>query len=216
MHPVDRWTLYGSKGSGSAAVEMALALCGIDPGHVRASTWETDSARDALAAVNPLGQIPTLVAPDGTVLTESAAILAELGLRHPDSGLLSAEPVRRARELRALVFVATNCYAAIGVLDYPERWLPQGGDDSLQALRAGARQRLHTCWTAFAQAFQPLGFFFGGERLGAVDLLAAVVSRWSGGRAHLAAAHPVHGAWLQRVDAHPVVAAVAARHWPAA
>ena len=31
------------------------------------------------AAVNPLGQIPTLVLDDGTVLSESAAILIHLG-----------------------------------------------------------------------------------------------------------------------------------------
>ncbi len=210
----NEWTLYGSRGSGSAAVEMALALCGQPVRLVRASTWEPDSEREALAAVNPLGQIPTLVAPDGSVLTESAAILAELALRFPAAALLPADPPARARALRALAFVAANCYAAIGVIDYPERWLPGAADDALQALRAGARLRLHTTWSAFAQAFEPGSPFFSGDALGAPDLLAGVVSRWSGARAHLAAAHPAHAQWLERVDAHPVVAAVAARHWP--
>lgn len=212
----DLWTLYGSRGSGSAAVEMALVLCGQRCEVVRASTWEPDSDRAALAAVNPLGQIPTLVAPDGAVLTESAAILAELGLRFPASGLLPAEPAARGRTLRALAFVAANCYAAIGVYDYPERWLPGAGEDALKALRDGARARLHACWSLFAQAFEPQGEYLNGASPGGADLLAAVVSRWSGARAHLAAAHPTHAAWLQRVDAHPVVAEVVARHWPQA
>ncbi len=74
------WTLYGSAGSGSAVVEMALTRCGQRCHVLRASTWEPDSAQAELQRVNPLGQIPTLVAPDGSVLTDSAAILIHLGL----------------------------------------------------------------------------------------------------------------------------------------
>ena len=67
------WTLFGSAGSGSAAVEMALGRCGVAYRLVRASTWEEDSARAELLAVNPLGQIPTLQTDDG-VLTERARV----------------------------------------------------------------------------------------------------------------------------------------------
>ena len=37
-------TLFGSPGSGSAAIEMALRAAGIDYRIVRASEWEPDSA----------------------------------------------------------------------------------------------------------------------------------------------------------------------------
>lgn len=50
---------------------------------------------------------------------------------------------------------------------------------------------------------------------GALAFLAAVVSRWSGARAHLAQARPEFLALLQRLDAHPALAPVIARHWPA-
>jgi GST-like protein len=173
------WTLYGSAGSGSAAVEMALARCGQRCRVRRASTWEPDSAQDELQRVNPLGQIPTLVAPDGSVLTESAAILIHLGLSYPDSGLLPTQPAARAQALRALVFIAANCYAAIGVVDYPERWCT-GDDKALhERVRSGARARLHHCWSLFADQFSASPFL-GGQAPNAVDLLAAVVSRWSG------------------------------------
>jgi GST-like protein len=42
------YTLYGTKGSGSAAVEMALEMCGLPFRAVRASTWEPDSAQEEL------------------------------------------------------------------------------------------------------------------------------------------------------------------------
>lgn len=208
------WTLYGSAGSGSAAVEMALLRCGLPYRVRRASTWEADSAQAELQRTNPLGQIPALCAPDGSVLTESAAILIHLGLSYPDSALLPAEASARAQALRALVYIAANCYAAIGVVDYPERWCTVGDATTLNAVREAARARLHRYWEIFADQFahEP---FLGGARPGAADMLAAVVSRWSGTRAHLRQARPGLLACLERVQADAELAPVFARHWPA-
>jgi len=232
--------LYGSKGSGSAAIEAALELARVPYRVVETATWERNAAYDDLLKVNPLGQVPTLVLPDGTAISESAAILIHLGLAHPASGLLPADAAGRARTLRGLVFVAANCYAAIGVIDYPERWTgdippkrpaaasPQGGtrprggpsgadpsDDETtkERVRAGARARLHACWSMFADVFgrEP---YLDGEAPGALDCLAAVVSKWSGARAHLAAHRPALHATIARIESHPVIAPVFAHHWP--
>ncbi len=110
------WTLYGSDGSGSAAVQMALLRCALPYRVVRASTWEPDSDQQQLQQASPLGQIPTLQFEAGSVLT--------------------------------------------------------------------------------------------------LDLLAAVVSRWSGTRAHLAAHRPDLLGVLLHVEQHPDLAPVFARHWP--
>lgn len=208
-------TLYGSRGSGSAAVEAALVRCGVEYRLVRASTWEDDSAQAELRSVNPLGQIPTLRLEDGSVLTESAAILIHLGLVHPQSGLLPADAAARAQAIRGLVYIAANCYAAIGVIDYPERWCAGGDAATHERIRAGTRTRLHECWDRFADQFgAPADGYLGGAQPGALDYLAAVVSRWSGARKHLAGSRPALSALLQRIDAHPSAAAVFARHWP--
>ena len=71
------WTLFGSNGSGSAAVEAALLRCGTPFRRVVASTWEPGPGLEELLRANPLGQIPTLQFEDGRVMTESAAILIE-------------------------------------------------------------------------------------------------------------------------------------------
>lgn len=207
--------LYGSNGSGSAAIEAALTLCGADYRVVTAATWEPESALAELRSANALQQIPTLVLPDGSVLTESAAILIHLGLEHPASGLLPADPAARAQAIRGLVFIAANCYAAIGVIDYPERWCAEADDAVTKNLRRGARARLHHCWDMFADAFGAPPAFFGGIAPGALDIHAAVVSRWSGARAHLKRERPALHALLERVDAHPLLAPIFARHWPA-
>jgi GST-like protein len=208
--------LYGYAGSGSAAVEAALRLAGLRFRMVDAASWDADSSVDELARVNPLRQIPALEWPDGSTMSESAAILAELGLRHPASGLLPSEPTRRAQALNGLVYVVTQCYTAIGVIDYPERWCTSQDAAVLKQVQAGARARLHAMWDGFADRFAPAAGepFIGGAQPDALDLLAAVVSRWSGTRKHLKASRPEFSALLTRIEGHPVVAEVFARHWP--
>jgi GST-like protein len=222
--------LFGSKGSGSAMAEVALEWAGLPYQLVTAATWEPDSALKALRKANPLQQIPTLVLPDGSVLTESAAILMHLGLSHPKSGLLPKEAKERAQILRALVFIAANCYSQISICDYPERWLPQGRNkigeageaaarQAQEALRKGARAQLHRAWAMFANQFHThtghRGGLFGNE-LNAADVMAAVVSKWSGTRQYLARCRPAFVAALKRIEQHPRVAPVFARHWNAA
>jgi len=207
------YQLYGAQGSGSAIVEIALECCQVPYRILEAAPWEDSPGLAALARLNPLKQIPTLQLPDGSILTESAAILIELGLRYPDSGLLPEDEGARAQAIRGLVFIAANCYSAIGVIDYPERWL-QGADEALKArVRDTARERLHRNWEVFADQFATQ-LYPGGSPLAALDFQAAVVSRWSGTREHLRRERPGFCTLLERIDRHPRVAQVLARHWP--
>lgn len=204
-------TLYGTKGSGAAAIEAALVRAGLAYTPVDAARWNPGPGFNALLRVNPLGQIPTLVLADGLVLTESAAILIHLGLTAPPGLLLPNEASARARAIRGLVYIAANCYAAISVIDYPERWCEPCDDAMKERIRAGTRARLHQHWQLFADEF---GIGFDAGSPGVLELLAAVVSKWAGARAHLQAQRPAFHAQLLRVEQHADVAAVFHRHWP--
>ncbi|HET7792936.1 MAG TPA: glutathione S-transferase [Rhizobacter sp.] len=204
--------LFGSSGSGSAAIEAALERTKAPYRIVNAATWEPTSALTELRAVNPLQQIPTLALPDGSVLTESAAILIHLGLAFPKAALLPDDESRRAQAIRGLVYIAANCYAAIGVNDYPERWCADIDDSARERIVRGTRARLHHYWDVFAEQFQ-VQLMQEGDQPAALDMLAAVVSKWSGSRAHLKAAKPAFYAALQRIEAHPDIAPIFARHF---
>lgn len=201
-------TLYGAKGSGSAAIEAALTLAGVRFRLVKAATWEPGAGLKALKRVNPLGQIPTLVLADGTVMSESAAILIWLGLQYPKSGLLPAKP---EPAIRGLVFIAANCYAAIGIIDYPERYCTDCDKATAERIKAGSKARLHRYWDMFADEF---GSLLRPAKPRALDLLAATVSHWSGGRAHIKEHRPAFHAALERIEAYPRVAGIFQRHWP--
>lgn len=207
------YRLFGADGSGSAAIEIALAMCEVEFQLTVASSWQGGSGSDELKNINPLMQVPTLVLPDGTLLTESVAIMTWLGLAYPQSGLLTQHPSERAVQLRSLAYIAANCYAAIGIIDYPQRWLPNASEEDLEQLKAGAQERLHQCWDGFsdifgAQAWRP-------SNLDAAQVLASVVSRWSGAREHLRISRPDFYRSLLQIDAHATVQPVAQRHWPA-
>jgi GST-like protein len=206
-------TLYGTQGSGSAAVEAALAIAGVEARLVDAASWQESPGLDELKRINPLAQIPTLVLDDGSVLSESAAILIHIGLVHPESGLLASDPRERAQQIRGLVYIAANCYAGIGILDYPDRWYPDPDEAVRKAMQTRGRARLHELWEIFADQF-PATPWLSGERLGALDILAVTVSMWSGARNALAQSRPAFSALLGRIEADPRVAAVWARHWP--
>ena len=205
--------LYGTQGSGSAAAEAALDIAGIDYRKVDAASWKQSPGLEELKRVNPLAQIPTLVLEDGSVVSEVAAILIHLGLVHPDSGLLSAEPSRRPQQIRGLVYIGANCYAGIGILDYPERWYRDPDDAAKKSMQERGRARLHELWEIFADQF-PATPWLSGDRIGALDILAATVSMWSGARKALAKSRPDFSALLARIEADPRVAAVWAKHWP--
>jgi GST-like protein len=209
------YTLYGKKGSGSATTEAALEIVGAPYRVIETASWEPNDAFPDLLKLNPLGQIPTLVLPDGGVLSESAAILIHLGEAHPDGGLLPQERSARAQAVRGMVFIAANCYAAISIIDFPERWCADADSDEpvKERIRSGTRARLHKHWDMFADLF-PARPYLSGAQIGALDLHAAVVSKWSGTRKHLEEHRPKLYATLLSIEAHPKVAAVFARHWP--
>jgi GST-like protein len=206
------YMLYGTRGSGSAAIEMALRVCGMDFKQVRASSWEPDSAIEELTRINPLRQIPTLVLPDGTVLTESVAILIHLGLMAPESGLLPSDPGARAQVLRGLVFIATNCYAPVLISDFPERWTTAISEPARDAVRQAARHQLYRSWQIFADTM-PATPYLTGAAPGALDFLAVVVSKWSDARSHIAATHPRFVRVLEAIEAHEAIRAVVRAHW---
>jgi GST-like protein len=205
------YQLYGHQNSGAAAVEAALELCEVPYRFIDVES--SPEAAQALEKLNPLKQIPTLQLPDGSILTESAAILIHLALTFPRSKLLPYEAAERDQVIRGLVYIVSNCYAAIGIIDYPERWLVRVDEAARENLMAGARQRLHWSWEVFADQFSAV-LYLGDEKPGALDVLAAVITRWAGSREHLRRTRPGFFTWLERIDRHPTLAPIFARHWP--
>lgn len=61
-------------------------------------------------ALNPAGVVPALVLDDGTILTQSLAIMDWLDAAHPDPALLPVDPLARARVMAAAHTVAIDIH----------------------------------------------------------------------------------------------------------
>ena len=106
------YSLYARAGWGSALVETQLAWYGL-PYELEqvGDLFKEPQARDQLAPANPVAQIPTLMLPDGTIMTESAAITLLLAERTGRDDLVpQPNAPDRARFLRWLIFLVANIY----------------------------------------------------------------------------------------------------------
>lgn len=207
----ESYRLYGARGWGSVLVEAMLAHCGVPVQFEDVDGFDRDGpARDRLRAVNPLAQVPALVLPDGTVMTESAAIALLLAERHPESGL--APPpgaAERPAFLRWLVWMVANVYPTFTYGDYPERWAP-GAPDDLGASTLEHRKRL---WRQFDEAAVQ-GPWVLGERFSALDVYVGAMVHWRPRRAWFAEHCPKTAAVAGRVAALPALAPVWRRNFP--
>jgi glutathione S-transferase len=99
--------LITSKGCGSAVVEAALELAGLPYAVEEVDPEAPGFNRDRLLGLNPLGQVPVLL-PDGTVLTESAAMVLHLAERAPGAGWRPHRPwfVEHGPRLHAIALSA--------------------------------------------------------------------------------------------------------------
>jgi glutathione S-transferase len=122
--------LIASKACGSMIVEAALALAKL-PHEVEMIPYvEPGPQRDRLLALNPLGQVPTLVLPDGRAMTESAAIILHLADQAPQAGLIpAAKDPARPMFLRWLEFIVAAIYPTFTYGDDPKRW---AGDEAAE------------------------------------------------------------------------------------
>jgi GST-like protein len=170
------YILYGYPQSGSAAVEIALAAGGI-PHEVRdLDSRAGDLSRPDFLALNPRGQVPVLVLPDGSVVTEIPAILLHLADAHPESGL--APPPgssARAQHDRWLAFAHANLYEGVLRSYYAERYTtdPAGAEGVRSAAEAYVLRHL-----ALLEGATAGGPFLLGSRLMAVDCMLWVILSW--------------------------------------
>jgi glutathione S-transferase len=171
------FTLYCRPNSGSVVVEAILE-------HVGAQYRLVDSLLDAagnpppdLLKLNPLGQVPTMILPDDSVMTESGAIALYLADLYPQAKLApELMSPRRAAYLRWMLFLATNIYMTDLELYYPERHSTDVAHSP--SIKAAAEAQMAREWAIFADAVGEGPYFFGAE-MTTVDIYSAMLMDWN-------------------------------------
>jgi maleylpyruvate isomerase len=84
------------RSSASYRVRIALNLKGLSAEHLTHHLRKGEQRAPNYLAINPQGLVPTLQDDDGTILTQSLAIIEWLDDIHPEPPLLPKDPLRRA------------------------------------------------------------------------------------------------------------------------
>lgn len=92
------------RSSTSTRLRVALNLKGLSYDYVPYVLRRGDQRQPDYLAKNPAGLVPALELDDGTILTQSLAIIEWLDETHPEPALLPADPAGRAR-VRALAYM---------------------------------------------------------------------------------------------------------------
>lgn len=104
-------TLYFAPGASSMAPHIALHEIGAPFEAIPVSFRKDENRSAAFLAINPLGQVPTLLI-DGRPLTEVAGILFYLARRYPAASLLPDDPEDQARVVSWMSFIAATVHPA--------------------------------------------------------------------------------------------------------
>ena len=173
-------TLYGERGWGSVLIETQLDWYGQDYEFREVGNlFKSAEARQMLAEVNPIAQVPTLVLADGTVVTESAAITLYLAELHRDDSLVPAPgSAERLAFLRWLVFIVANIYPTYTYGDDPSRFV-SGAEAQADFRRHVDDYRMRLYSVLEDDAGAP---WFLGERFSAIDIYVGTLTRWEPGR----------------------------------
>lgn len=127
--------LFVMPGACSLASHIALLWSGL-PFELQVLSHD-DLASDSFGTLNPKRAVPTLVLDDGTVITESLAVLQYIAAVAPDARLGSepGDAVAQARMNELLAYLVSDVHKAWAPLFVPGRYVTMAAneDDARQA-----------------------------------------------------------------------------------
>jgi len=200
------YRLYNRPGSGGFVVEAALTLAEAPFELVELDSKPNTLLPESFRATNPWRQVPTLILPDGTTMTETAAILIHLAACFPEKNLGPIPGTsQHGKFLRWAVFANVNIYEAILRRGYSSRFTDDPA--AQEATRTAAVRRMAEACAVLEDAVE--GPFLLGEEMNLADVYFAMLFLWL--RTEIDA--PRLTALGQRVRQHPVVGPIWRRHF---
>jgi GST-like protein len=208
--------LLGCLGCGSAIVETLLNLAKIKYMYEEVDYGDGSPTRQRLLDVNPLGQVPSLVLPDGTVMTESLAIAFHVNDLRPEAGLVPPpDHPDRAKYLRWQVFLIAAVYPTFTYGDDTSRWV-DNDESAGKLLRASTddhRKRTMKWLNDAAEQDGTRGPWFLGDTFSTLDVYVAMMTYWRPGKKWYEKNCPKLIAIAKKAEENPVIAEMVKRNF---
>ena len=206
------YKLYTRPGSGGFVVEAALALANAPFQQI--DVPKTDLPDPGFLEISPLNQVPVLTLPDGSSMTESAAICILLAERHPDAGLApTPDAPARADFLRWMAFMSSVLYPAVLRLYYAYRYTAD--PDGTKAVKQAAIAEMDRGFAVLDTALKGRDWLVG-EAMSLADIYLVMLIAWHPDIDSARTAWPnIERLWA-RLRAHPLMKTLNISHemWP--
>ena len=172
------YKLYWAPNTGAFAPDVVMTLAGVPFERIGIDLDAHEQHGEGYRRLNPMGQVPFLVLPDGQGISESAAMVLHLVDACPAAGLAPA-PGTPARAVfdRWLLFMAVNIYTADLRYYYPDRYTTEG--QGAEGVKTAAARDLDRQFAIVEKALETSGGpFLQGTDRSAADLYLLMLVDW--------------------------------------
>jgi len=207
------YILYWAQETGAMAPQVLLEEVGADYHREIIDMKKGEEMQAGYLSINPRGQIPALFLPEGSLLTESAAMVLHIAESHPESCLLpppgSAE---RAQVYRWLFYAVANIYEADLRMYYSERFATEA--DCADSIKHKAIEDMNSAWDLLEQQLGD-GPYLLGEQYSVIDPYLLMLAYWHQQPQELLARCPKLKQLCNTVQKRPAVRRIWSQHYPA-
>lgn len=168
-------TLYFCPYACSMASHVALEESGAAFEAKKVNIFKGEQFTPEYRAINPRSKVPALRFDDGRVLLETTAILGWIGTAFPDSDLLGADPLDRARTIATCAWLSGSVHATFKQFVHPEHVIAASAMHG--AVKARAKE---TYWAHLQEIDATLADrpWMMGEQFTVADPYALVFFPW--------------------------------------
>ena len=170
------YKLYGTTGTGTCAVKAALTEAGAPFEEVEVTTREKQHLTEEYRQINPRQQVPSLMLPDGSIMTEGSAMLLHIADAHPAVGLapIPGTP-ERAQHDRWVICFSVNVYEGMLRNLMGERYTTD--TNGKQGVEEAARAYVDRHFSIFEETLGDGPYFFG-DKFSMLDIYMWMIAQW--------------------------------------
>lgn len=200
--------LFYANGTISIAPAIALLEACLPHNLSRVDFASAEQTKPEYLAINPKGRVPALVLKDGTVLSETGAILDYIAAVAPDADLVPADPAEAAHMRSVMYYLASTMHVAHAHKMRGSRWADSA--ESHADMTAKVPETMRAC-AAYVEAECLRDDYVCGAAFSLADAYLFVVCNWLDGDGVPVSDFPKITAFMARMDARDSVQTVRAK-----
>ena len=165
--------LYYAPGTCAFAVHTALIWCGADY-----EIEKVELGSDAYKTINPMGAVPALIDGDSGIMTQLTSLLKYICRKYPKKNIGDLDGSKNEQALdQWLAFLGSDLHPAFGPVFSTKQYTTKHDDDSLNAVRKAAKQRLDNVYKVLDQHLAGKDYIVGNMK-SVADAYAYIMTTW--------------------------------------